>query len=138
MAELLKTHKKKPLLFSWQIRLLKRKRQPFKKVKASTLIEVLVASVLIVIIFAIASLTLNTIFKASIKNNTHTIDAHLNKLQYLYTHKKIRINYRENFKNWNITLSKQSINSTNLIIIKALQPKSKKSRIKTLIDAQVQ
>ncbi len=49
-----------------------------KKIKAFTLMETLVATVLIVIVFMISSMLLNNLFYNSIKDNTIAIDAHLN------------------------------------------------------------
>ncbi len=92
------------------------RRQESSKLKASTLIEVLVASVLIIIVFTIASLTLNNVFRSTIKNNTHAIDTHINKLIYLYQHDKIGAEYQKNFKDWSISFSKQIENNTILIV----------------------
>ena len=55
-----------------------------KKIKASTLMETLVASVLIVVVFMISSMILNNLFSNTIKSNTRAIEAHINELQYLY------------------------------------------------------
>lgn len=74
------------------------------KLKGSTLVESLVASVIIVIVFTIASLTLNNVFRSSIKSNTDGIQNRLNKLEYLYHNDKIRNPYQETFNNWNIQL----------------------------------
>ena len=76
------------------------------KLKGSTLVESLVASVIIVIVFTIASLTLNNVFRSSIKSNTDGIQNRLNKLEYLYHNDKIHYPYQETFNNWNIQLLK--------------------------------
>ena len=82
-----------------------------KRVNASTLVEVLVASVLIIVIFAIASLSLNNIFKSTIKNNTTIIENELNKLQYLYQHQKINNSYKSDFGNWEVFIIKEKGNT---------------------------
>ena len=97
------------------------KGQQYKKLKASTLVEVLVASVIIIIVFAIASMTLNTIFKNTIKNDTHAIETHINKLQYLYRHDKIKVPYQEKFKNWHITITQQKENNISYVLTEAVQ-----------------
>lgn len=76
------------------------------KLKGSTLVESLVASVIIVIVFTIASLTLNNVFRSSIKSNTDGIQNRLNKLAYLYHNDKIQSPYQETFNNWHIQLLK--------------------------------
>lgn len=76
-----------------------------KKLKASTLMETMVATVLIVIIFMVASLTLNNVFGNSIKFNTTEIETHLNKLEYQYQHDLLELPYEEVHNNWTITIS---------------------------------
>lgn len=109
-----------------------------RKLKASTLIEVLVASVLIVIVFTIASLTLNNVFKSTIKSNTHSIDTHLNKLLYLYQHDKINIKHQEDFKDWGITFSQQTENNIKFIVVEAVQINTEKTVSKRIIDESAQ
>ncbi len=105
------------------------------------MVEVLVASVLILIVFAIASMSLSNIFKSTLKSNTHTIDTHLNKLQYQYQYGKIVAKYQEGFQDWNITITQQTINTINYSIIEAIQKnpttnktKNKKRVLKKIID----
>jgi len=97
------------------------RRQESSKIKASTLIEVLVASVLIIIVFTIASLTLNNVFKSTITSNTHAIDTHINKLIYLYQHDKIGVKYQEDFKDWHISFSQQTESNIMFIVVIATQ-----------------
>ena len=52
------------------------------KTKASSLVEVIVATVIIVIIFAIVTLTLNNIIKNTYRAKTDDINNHLNKIVY--------------------------------------------------------
>jgi ribosomal protein L30/L7E len=75
-----------------------------KKVKGSTLIETLVASVIIVIVFTIASLTLSNIFRSTIVGNTDAIENKLNKVAYLYKSNKISTSYNEQFQDWEIKI----------------------------------
>lgn len=109
-------------------------KQASVKLKASTLIETLVASVIIVIIFSIASLTLNTIFKNSIHGNTEAIETHINKLMYLYQHHKIDSKYHEDFNNWEIDFSQRIDQSMTYILIEATNIKTNKKITKKMID----
>lgn len=109
------------------------KRYLSKKFTASTLIETLVASVLIIIIFSIASMTLNNVFKASYKSNTAAIEAQLSKMIYLYQHKKIELAYNHDSNNYNFSLSKQKLHNTNYIVAEARQIKGSKSIIKSIL-----
>ena len=70
--------------------------------------ETLVATVLIVLIFMLASMILNNLFSNTIKNNTQAIDNHLNELQYLHQNEQLQLPYTEVFQNWNISIEKVS------------------------------
>jgi len=110
-----------------------------RKVKGATLIEVLVASVLIVVVFSIASLALNTVFRSVVKNsNAEIVTTRMHELSYLYEHQKIKINYQETYNDWSISLSKQSDNNQSIIIIEAVEKSSKKKIVKRCIDAHVE
>ena len=113
-------------------------RQESRKLRASTLIEVLVASVLIIVVFTIASLTLNNVFKSTITSNTHIIDSHINKLIYLYQHDKIGEKYQEDFKDWNISFSQQNNNNISFVIVEAVQTGTKKRITKKIINGTTQ
>ena len=90
-----------------------------KKVHASTLVEVLVASVLIIVIFSMASLTLNTLFKSSVNANTLVIENELNKLYYLYQHEKIDNNYTADFNHWELSILKQKEDTFSSMVLQA-------------------
>jgi len=109
-------------------------RQEPRKLRASTLIEVLVASVLIIVVFTIASLTLNNVFKSTITSNTHAIDTHVNKLIYLYQHNQIGEKYQEDYKNWSISFSQQNNNNVLFVIVEAVQTGTKKKITKKMIN----
>lgn len=102
------------------------RRQKFRKLNASTLVEVLVASVLIILIFTIASLSLNNVFKSTIKGNTDGIKNELNKLQYLYNHQKIAANYATNFGDWEVAFIKQNGEIRTIVLLQATNSKTQK------------
>lgn len=90
-----------------------------KKIKGSTLMETLVSTVLIIVIFMITSLILNNVFSSTIKNNTRDITAHLNKLEYLLLNEVAQAPYSDDYNNWRITISKEVRDSESIYIIKA-------------------
>ena len=69
-----------------------------KKVSSATLVEVLVATVLVVIIFMIASMILNNLITSTYKQNTHAIETKLNRLEYDIQHHTIDLPYEEKFQ----------------------------------------
>lgn len=90
-----------------------------KKIKASTLMETLVATVLIVIIFAVASMTMNNLLKGTIKQHTELADERLNALEYQVKNKGIKLPYFEDFESWEISISKDKTGATNLVTLEA-------------------
>ncbi len=101
----------------------KSKRVAFK-LKASTIVETLIASLIIIIVFAITSLTLNNVFKTTIKKDTTLVQYRLNKLSYLLQKNKISIPYNEEYEGWEISIKNSNSdtdNSSNLIAKKELK-----------------
>ncbi|WP_299223312.1 hypothetical protein [uncultured Aquimarina sp.] len=84
-----------------------------KKIRAATLIETLTASVLIIIVFMIASLSFNNIFSNHIKRDRSAIENRIKELEYLIIHHKIDIPYTEDFGSWEIEVITK--NNNNII-----------------------
>ncbi len=115
----------------------------YKKITASTLVETLVASVIIIVIFAIASLTLNNVLSSTVKSDTHSIDNHLNKLSYLYLHQKIKANYQESFEDYTISVSREVEGEKTFVVLSAVKNEAsanvnstKKEITKRFLDAK--
>ncbi|WP_164030300.1 hypothetical protein [Spongiivirga citrea] len=89
--------------------------------------ETLVATVLIVVLFMIASLVLNGIARSNAKRNTVAIESRLQKLIYLAENDKVSFPYTEVFQNWNIsgeTTIKDEIVNTQFIATHGTTKKS--------------
>tara|TARA_R110002012_G_scaffold294098_1_gene490026 strand:- start:1840 stop:2175 length:336 start_codon:yes stop_codon:yes gene_type:complete len=97
-----------------------------KKIKASTLMETMVATVLIVVVFMMSSLLLNTIFTASIIGNTEPISEKLQELEYQYNKGKIVLPYNEDWNDWEIFINSFSPNEATYIQLEATNINSKK------------
>lgn len=99
-----------------------------KKVNGSTLMETLVATVLIVIVFMMASLTFNQLFGNSIKNNTHGINNEIRKLAYLSQHQQIQLPYSTQYKDWDISINANaSSTAIGILEINATHKRTQKS-----------
>lgn len=96
-----------------------------KKIRAATLVETLVASVIIVVVFMIASLSLNNIFKGTIQSNDSEIQNRIKQITYLYKSKQIDIPFYENNEKWDISIEKQEgeiiLLAENKIALKTFQ-----------------
>ncbi|MCD8406213.1 hypothetical protein [Tenacibaculum finnmarkense] len=108
-----------------------------KKLIASSLTEILVATTLILLVFIITSATINNILNSITKTNTQVIEVELSKLQYLYLNKKINVPYFTENKEWIIEILKHSENTTDLIVFEATHLKSKKKYSKKLIAIEI-
>ncbi|MCL6220596.1 hypothetical protein [Zunongwangia pacifica] len=74
------------------------KKKVFRRFTASSLVENLVASVLIVIVFMIASLSINNVFGNYIQGDEHEIQRRFSELSYLFIHDKISYGFSENYE----------------------------------------
>lgn len=101
-----------------------------KKATASSLTEVLTASVIILIVFGIAIVTLDRTLQNSINKNTQGIETDLNELKYLYNHKKITLPYKNEKNNWLITIEKETNKKQVFILFEATHKFSKRKVIK--------
>lgn len=75
-----------------------------KKVRSATLVETMVASVIIVIVFLIASLSVNNIFRGTINSDDSALRNRINELTYLFQNNKVEIPYYEESPLWNIVI----------------------------------
>lgn len=89
------------------------------RVKASTLMETLVATVLIVIIFMISSMTMNNLLARNIKQNTELAEERLNALEYQVKNKGIKLPYYEDYESWEISISEDKKGEANLVTLEA-------------------
>lgn len=78
-----------------------------KKVRSATLVETMVASVIIVIVFLIASLSLNNIFKGIINSDDSALRNRINELAYFVQNEKIKIPFYEETPLWDIAVEKR-------------------------------
>lgn len=97
-----------------------------KKIKASSLIETITASVIIVIIFSMSLFILQRVFENKINNDTSVIINHIHQLEYRLKNNDISIPYQETFENWEITIQPVEENMTPWIVCKAAHIKTKK------------
>lgn len=79
-----------------------------KKIKSATLVETLTASVLIIVVFMVASLSINNIIKNTVNKNGNEVLQRVKELYYLTNHQKIKLPYNEEYKNWDIRITKNS------------------------------
>lgn len=101
-----------------------------KKIKASSLTEVIVATTILMLIFSIALLTLNTIMTASIKNNTQKIEVAIQKLIYQYQSHQLKVPTKIIEGDWTLSVQKNTQNEIDFIEFEAIHTNSKKTILK--------
>jgi len=98
-----------------------------KKIKASSLMETLVATVLIVVVFMLSSMILNTVFLTSIKKDTQAVRVFLNEVKYRYIQNKIQAPYYESYGTWEVSVEEESEKNTKQVYIEAMNLETQKT-----------
>lgn len=106
-----------------------------KKIKGSTLMETMVATVLVVIVFMIASMVLNNLFGNSIRANNHNVETRLSYLEYFSTHNQLVLPYTEEFEGYKITIERKLNTGKKVILLEAFNPSINKTISKTRIES---
>jgi len=75
-----------------------------KKIKAATLVETLVASVIIVIVFLIASMSLNNVFKGMVKSDDSALQNRIKELRYFALNDQLQLPFFEEETKWDIAI----------------------------------
>lgn len=107
-----------------------------KRIKASTLMETLVATVLIVIIFMISSLLLNSMFSNSIQGRSQHITERLHQLKYEYNTTNSKTPYYEEIDDWELSIEAGNEEGINVVIFKAENQKDKKEITTRLVNEE--
>ena len=102
------------------------------KIKSATLVETIVATVLILILFVISSLMINNIFRNNFLSNTDDVERRLITLEYQLQNHQIDIPYNETYENWEIMLERQAESKDGVILMNAHKKGTKKAIEKTV------
>lgn len=89
-----------------------------KKIRSATLVETMVASVIIVIVFLIASLSVNNIFRGTINSDDSALRNRINELTYLINNEKTKIPFYEDTPLWDITIETQGRENVMVVLNK--------------------
>lgn len=78
-----------------------------RKVKSATLIETLIATVLIVIVFLLSAMIINSIFFNTFHQKKDVVVNRLDALEYNCINNSIELPYQEEYENWTIQIDKK-------------------------------
>ncbi|WP_373518424.1 hypothetical protein [Pricia sp.] len=104
-----------------------------KKTRASTLMETLVATVLIVIVFMISSMLLNNLFSSSIKGRTHPVRERIHELRYRYGNGGLHLPYFDEMDGWEISVENGKSTGVPVVTFRAEKKGVDKSIVETMV-----
>ncbi|WP_405610870.1 hypothetical protein [Polaribacter sp. Asnod1-A03] len=103
------------------------------KLKASSLTEVIVATTLLLIVFAIALVTLSNVMMSSMHKNTQVLESQIEKLIYQYKNKQIKVPISYSEDELSIDIQKITQNEIECIEFSITHSLSKKKSTKRII-----
>ena len=104
-----------------------------KKLRASSLTEVIVATTLLLLIFAIALTTMQSVLRSSLQKNTMFVEGKLNRLMYRYQNEQLKVPDRFEERQWTIDIRKVAGDTIRYIVFEAVHRHSQKKVVKKLI-----
>ena len=87
------------------------------KLKSATLVEALIATVICLVIFFIASLILNNVILNSFSKTHHSLVYRLNFLHDQVRNNNLSIPYQEQFMEWNINIIELNTADGDIIVL---------------------
>ncbi len=103
------------------------------KIKASSLTETIVATTIIIIVFAIVTFSLSNVLQNSVENNTALIENKINELVYQNRADKLTVPTSFNEGKWTVNVFREKGKDINFIVFEAINIKSKKKIRKKII-----
>ncbi len=94
--------------------------------------ETMVATVLIVVLFMIASLVMNSLMAAQSKSNMGPINEHIHILEYSLQNQSLALPYYQEWEGWQIEATKQNSEGNEFIRIEAIQLETKQTVTSTV------
>lgn len=104
------------------------------KVKGASLVETLIASILIMIIFGISITTITNVLERTVKNNTRVIDNELNRLEYLYQNGKLDIPDTQEISGWQIEIGREKEGDLSFVVFSAKNKESQKEKKRKVLE----
>jgi len=97
--------------------------------------ETLVATVLIVLVFMVSSMVLNSLFTGSMRYRDHHVKQELYKLQYQYQNHQLKLPYQAQLDTWNLQVNTKEWKGQTYTIFSAAQSaKNKEIQFKIIND----
>lgn len=107
-----------------------------RKLKGSTLMETLVATVLIVLIFMLASGIINGLYRGSMENSDAALRQELLFLEYSVRHGGLDVPHQTEFGPWEIQVFKEQWNGRAQTVFSAVHVPSQRKLIHTVPNSE--
>lgn len=104
------------------------------KVKGSSLVETITATVIIMIVFVIAIGAISNVLKRTANSNTQLINQELNKLEYLHRHNKIEVPDVITLKSWIINIDREQEGDVSYVVFRARNKENRKQKVKRIFE----
>lgn len=95
--------------------------------------ETLVATVLLIVIFMVSSLTVNHLFGSTATYDTRSAATYLHELEYRYRNGMLPLPYAEAYHDWNINIYSHIQHNTVCVTLEATHTQTRKTITETLI-----
>ena len=105
-----------------------------KKLEGGSIVETLVASILIMIVFGISLVTVGNVLERTVKSNTRFVDNELYRLEYLYKNGKIQAPDVIQTKDWRIEIDIEKDRDVEYIVFKATNKDQSKQIERKIVD----
>jgi type II secretory pathway pseudopilin PulG len=101
-----------------------------KKIRASSLTEVLIATTILLVVFAIALTTLNNIMIGTVQKDTQQMHTQVEKLIYQYKNEQLKIPSAYKEDNFILSVQKITQNKIAFVVFSVTNTETKKSVLK--------
>lgn len=98
-----------------------------RKYRSATLMEAVVATALVVIVFMVASLVINNLLKSYYLGKTQDVAYRVNQLRYQMCYSKIIVPYKEKYGSWSINAEIERDATTEFLQFEATNEASGKT-----------
>ena len=95
--------------------------------------ETLVATVLLMLVFMVTSLIMNTLFGNALKYDTDPVVTYMNTLEYRYYQQQLQLPYTETYQDWEIRVFNHTQDNIMCITFEAVHLQHHKTVTKTRI-----
>ncbi|MDB9380912.1 hypothetical protein PN465_01460 [Nodularia spumigena CS-584] len=104
-----------------------------RKIRSATLVEALTATVIIIVIFVVASLVINNMLLNLYNSKTRDIDSRLNELHYAIVQNKERLPYNGEAGEWKIVAVAQTVEGCQWVLLSAISSHTGKKIEQTFV-----